>query len=151
MRILLTITLLLSGCASIHEGRRVQPPDGCYEYRLRGGFCSLQDALDKVHASFEYQGDFEQYGEFEWWALPTTGKGDCEDFALEMRRELNSRGIHGTRILHVVVNGSGHAALELDGYIMGVNSYVVRDVNIVDWEFISAGDESGVWREIEVY
>ena len=150
MRILLTITLLLSGCASIHEGRVTSPPPGCVEYRESGGYCSLQNALEKVHANFRYQHDMRTYGKPEHWAIPKDGVGDCEDFALMMREELNSRGIYGTRLIYARVDGGGHIALELDGVIMDVGMSRLLHVAIVDWVFISAGDESGVWREIEV-
>lgn len=151
MRYAILLTLLLTGCAQIHEGRITSPPPGCEDYREMGGFCSLQNALDKVHASFRYQSDMRTYGRPELWAIPADGVGDCEDFALLMRQELNSRGIYGTRLVYAKVNGNGHLALELDGAVMDVGSPMVRNINNLDWEFISAGDETGTWRRIEVY
>lgn len=57
--------------------------------------------------------DEDQYGVPDYWTYP--GKaGDCEDYALEKKAELVSRGIPANVLLMTVVldeNGAGHAIL----------------------------------------
>lgn len=58
--------------------------------------------------------DQEQFGVPELWTYPTSGRGDCEDFALEKRRRLLQLGWPGSALLMTVVvnrNGEGHAVL----------------------------------------
>lgn len=58
--------------------------------------------------------DLEQYGREDVWALPTSGKGDCEDFALLKRKMLIERGWPASA-LSVTVGATGqgvaHAVL----------------------------------------
>lgn len=57
--------------------------------------------------------DMEMWGKEEVWSYP--GRyGDCEDYALEKRRELMERGVPAGDLLMTVVrqrNGEGHAVL----------------------------------------
>ncbi len=58
--------------------------------------------------------DQDQYGVAERWTYATTGKGDCEDYVLEKRRELAKRGWPLSALLITVVfdsKGGGHAVL----------------------------------------
>lgn len=58
--------------------------------------------------------DQDQYGVPERWTYATTGKGDCEDYVLEKKRELVRRGWPAAALLITVVldkEGGGHAVL----------------------------------------
>lgn len=58
--------------------------------------------------------DQDQFGVVERWTYATTGKGDCEDYVLEKRRELARRGWPLSALLINVVidkDGGGHAVL----------------------------------------
>lgn len=58
--------------------------------------------------------DQDQFGVVENWSYATTGKGDCEDYVLEKRRELVRRGWPISALLITVVidkDGGGHAVL----------------------------------------
>ena len=58
--------------------------------------------------------DQEQYGVIERWTYANTGRGDCEDYVLEKRRELIRRGWPSSALLITVVRdkeGLGHAVL----------------------------------------
>lgn len=58
--------------------------------------------------------DQDQFGVAERWTYATTGKGDCEDYVLEKRRELANRGWPLSALLITVVldkEGGGHAVL----------------------------------------
>lgn len=58
--------------------------------------------------------DMDAYGKQEYWAYPDNNVGDCEDFALEKRRQLMKRGLSSSVLLITVVrkpDGEGHAVL----------------------------------------
>jgi len=58
--------------------------------------------------------DMDQFGVIERWSYATSGKGDCEDYVLEKRRELIRRGWPLAALLVTVVidrEGGGHAVL----------------------------------------
>lgn len=58
--------------------------------------------------------DQEQYGVIERWTYANSGRGDCEDYVLEKRRELVRLGWPASALLITVVRdkeGLGHAVL----------------------------------------
>jgi len=66
-----------------------------------------------VNKAVKPMNDFDVYGKDEVWAYPK-GVGDCEDYVLEKRRELSSKGISLSNLLITVVrkpDGEGHAVL----------------------------------------
>ena len=70
----------------------------------------------EVNASIREADDREVYGVVERWEYPTSGSGDCEDFALQKRKELIALGLPRQALLMTVVideNGAGHAVLTL--------------------------------------
>lgn len=160
---IIVLSIILSGCQMAPPepfvyGDVTAAPIQCKEYQNAGGFCSLQFALDEVHARFSYQPDHITHADLNsfagvdiWQKLPADGKGDCEDFALTMRWYLNRRGITGTNLLTVYVEGYGyHVALELDGWVMDNSSpFPRRRQDLEGWQFLKAGDESGVWKGIK--
>lgn len=57
--------------------------------------------------------DAELYGQAEFWTYPTTA-GDCEDYLLLKKRELEAKGFPSSALLITVVldeRGDGHAVL----------------------------------------
>jgi predicted transglutaminase-like cysteine proteinase len=68
---------------------------------------------DEVNADVIQVTDEDQYQVAEFWTYPN-GYGDCEDIALEKRRELISDGWNPSTLLMTVVrqaDGEGHAVL----------------------------------------
>lgn len=60
--------------------------------------------------------DKRQYGVIEYWTLPTSGRGDCEDFVLLKKRELIRLGIAPAKLSIATVldrRRSAHAVLVL--------------------------------------
>ena len=53
----------------------------------------------RVNSQVREISDQQQYRRLEHWSLPTARGGDCEDFALLKKRELNRRGIAPDRLL----------------------------------------------------
>ena len=69
---------------------------------------------DQVNHAIEPVTDLENYGKAEWWAYPTNGKGDCEDYVLLKRKLLIDAGWPRSALLITVVRdkkGDGHAVL----------------------------------------
>ena len=78
---------------------------------------SIWDELTRingeVNAAVAPVTDLDQYDTDEYWTYPQ-GAGDCEDYALEKRKELMTRGWAASTLLIAVVrqkSGAGHAVL----------------------------------------
>ena len=87
------------------------------EVRVSGNGNQLTD-LDrinrKINRDIEPMSDKEMYGVTEYWTLPTSGKGDCEDYVLLKRQTLMKAGWPASALLITVVldeKGEGHAVL----------------------------------------
>jgi predicted transglutaminase-like cysteine proteinase len=73
----------------------------------------LVEVNDAVNAAVIPETDEAHYHVAEYWAYPD-GAGDCEDFALEKRRQLILDGWNPSTLLITVVrqaDGQGHAVL----------------------------------------
>ena len=73
----------------------------------------LDEVNRQVNQAIEPYTDQELYGVSEYWTLPTS-RGDCEDYALLKRDELERRGWPRSALLLTVVRdeiGEGHAVL----------------------------------------
>ena len=74
----------------------------------------LKQVNDQVNTTVAPMTDLEHYGKVDWWTYPVDGKGDCEDYVLEKRRQLIARGWPESTLLITVVrdeNNEGHAIL----------------------------------------
>jgi len=74
----------------------------------------LKQVNDLVNTAVIPMTDLEHYGKVDWWTYPVDGKGDCEDYVLEKRRQLIARGWPESTLLITVVrdeNNEGHAIL----------------------------------------
>ena len=68
---------------------------------------------DRVNGAVAPMTDADLYNVTEYWTYPD-GQGDCEDYALEKRRQLIAKGWDASTLLMTVVrqrNGEGHAVL----------------------------------------
>lgn len=68
----------------------------------------------RVNREIEPVTDLELYGVSDYWTLPRSGKGDCEDYALLKRHELIDAGWPASALLMTVVRDEkrdGHAVL----------------------------------------
>ncbi|RDE10324.1 transglutaminase-like cysteine peptidase [Pelagibacterium lacus] len=74
----------------------------------------LQQVNNHYNTTVTAMSDADLYGTEEFWTYPTSGYGDCEDFALGKRATLIERGWNPANLLIAVVrqpNGEGHAVL----------------------------------------
>ncbi|MCM2293723.1 transglutaminase-like cysteine peptidase [Allorhizobium sp. BGMRC 0089] len=75
---------------------------------------TVLDVNYTVNTTVRPETDLQQYGVEEKWEYPTSGAGDCEDYALMKRKLLIQKGIPTSDLLMTVVlqpNGEGHAVL----------------------------------------
>ena len=75
----------------------------------------VRDVNRAVNARYIARTDIEAYGVEEYWTYPTVF-ADCEDYALQKRRELAQLGFALSDLLITVVrkpDGEGHAVLTL--------------------------------------
>jgi len=100
--------------------------------------------------------DMEMWGKEEVWSYPDR-YGDCEDYALEKRRELMEKGVPAGDLLLTVVrqpNGAGHAVLtvrtSLGDYILDNLELRVLAWTDTDYRYLKRQSEtdSGEWVSI---
>ncbi|MER8785255.1 MULTISPECIES: transglutaminase-like cysteine peptidase [unclassified Mesorhizobium] len=119
--------------AFMHTGGRTTQPVGHYELcqqlpqecnqrtpgrapveLTRKLWTTIVKVNNSVNSRVAPRTDMEMWGKEEVWSFPNSGFGDCEDYALEKRRELMSIGVPAGDLLMTVVrqrNGDGHAVL----------------------------------------
>jgi predicted transglutaminase-like cysteine proteinase len=74
----------------------------------------LRQINSHVNTTIVDVSDMEQYGREDVWTLPTSGRGDCEDFALLKRKMLIERGWPSSALSIAVgttSSGEAHAVL----------------------------------------
>ena len=126
-------TAQAAGPAYMHTGGRTTQPVGHYEFcqklpqecaqrtpkqapveLTRKLWAAIVNVNNSVNTRIVPRTDMEMWGKEEVWSYPDSGFGDCEDYALEKRRELMSAGVPAGNLLMTVArqpNGDGHAVL----------------------------------------
>jgi len=105
--------IMLAGLAGSYAGAAWAKPArqiALTEERM----AQLQQVNSHVNSTIREVSDLEQYGREDVWALPTSGKGDCEDFALLKRKMLIERGWPASSLSITVgatSQGEAHAVL----------------------------------------
>ncbi|GGD96148.1 transglutaminase [Aureimonas endophytica] len=101
-------------CREFAPDCAARPAEGSSPRSATPAFMAAVDAVNrKVNRAVQPVTDRELYGVEERWTYPKD-KGDCEDFALEKRKELHAAGVPIADLLMTVVhkrNGEGHAIL----------------------------------------
>ncbi|MCF6127390.1 transglutaminase [Mesorhizobium sp. M7A.F.Ca.CA.001.07.2.1] len=165
-----------AGPAYMHTGGRTTQPVGHYEFCQRSpGECSertpkgapveltrklwatIVNINNSVNTRIKPRTDMENYGVEEYWAYPANGYGDCEDYALEKRRELMDAGVPAGNLLMTVArqpNGDGHAVLtvrtSLGEFILDNLETKVLSWTDTDYTYLKrqSDQNSGVWVTI---
>lgn len=119
--------------AHLHAGEPSRPPIGWQQFCVDNpndcrtprsiatvvrlddqSWSELLEVNFKFNHAIEPVSDQDQFGVIENWDYARSGKGDCEDYVLEKRRELVKRGWPQSALLITVVidmAGGGHAVL----------------------------------------
>lgn len=129
--------------AYLKAGLTVSPPPGAvgicgrYDWACKtdkkaavpADLMGLADRVNReVNRRIRPVSDKSQFGKEEHWTLPTTGRGDCEDYALEKKRMLMEAGVPGNRLLLTTAlnrDGEAHAVLVLRS---GSGDYVLDNL-----------------------
>ena len=162
--------------AYMHTGGRTTQPVGHYEFcqklpqectertpkqapveLTRKLWATIVNVNNSVNTRIIPRTDMEQWGKEEVWSYPDNGFGDCEDYALEKRRELMSAGIPAGNLLMTVArqpNGDGHAVLtvrtSLGEFILDNLEPRVLSWTDTDYTYLKrqSDQNSGVWVTI---
>jgi predicted transglutaminase-like cysteine proteinase len=104
----------------------------------------LKQINSRVNAEVIPAEDIVTYGRQDYWSLPTNGRGDCEDYALLKKKELQDAGFKSDKLAMTVVldrNGGNHSVLmaRLAGgdYILDNLSSSVRAWEDTGYTFIA--------------
>jgi predicted transglutaminase-like cysteine proteinase len=109
----LTASLLLVGLAGFYAAPASAKPVGHVKLTPER-MAQLQRVNNHVNSTIVEVSDLEQYGREDVWTIPTSGKGDCEDFALLKRKLLIQQGWPASSMslaLGATAQGVTHAVL----------------------------------------
>jgi predicted transglutaminase-like cysteine proteinase len=117
----------------------------------------LQAVNSAVNSEIRFTLDGEQYDREEYWALPTTGRGDCEDMALEKRARLAASGIASAALRLAFVQHrrflSSHCVLTVETsagtYVLDSFSDAVMRWDRVPYNFESRERVDGDWERFD--
>lgn len=169
-------TAAAAGPAFMHTGGRTTQPVGHYEFcqklprecgqgtprqapieLTRKLWARIVTINNSVNTRIEPRTDMELWGKEEVWSYPGSGFGDCEDYALEKRRELMDIGVPAGDLLMTVArqpNGDGHAVLtvrtSLGEFILDNLKSKVLPWTATDYTYLKrqSSQNSGVWVTI---
>ena len=82
----------------------------------RAGWKLVNGVNRRINRSVRQTADSRLYGVEDFWALPTAGRGDCEDFVLAKREALIEAGVPEEALSIAIVEthwGESHAVLLL--------------------------------------
>ncbi|PSJ58048.1 transglutaminase-like cysteine peptidase [Kumtagia ephedrae] len=126
--------------------------------RMSGALWSLLVGINTdVNGAVKPMNDFDIYGKDEVWAYPDDGVGDCEDYVLEKRRQLQAGGLSLSNLLITVVrkpDGEGHAVLTVrtdkGDFVLDNLSNEVKDWSQTGYRFLKrqASNHTGRWVTI---
>ena len=165
-----------AGPVFMHTGGRTSQPVGHYEFcqKLPGEctertpkqapieltrklWAKIVSINNSVNTRITPRTDMEMWGKEEVWSYPDSGFGDCEDYALEKRRELMNIGVPAGDLLMTVArqpNGDGHAVLtvrtSLGEFVLDNLQLKVLAWTDTDYTYLKrqSTENSGVWVTI---
>ncbi|PSJ50299.1 transglutaminase-like cysteine peptidase [Kumtagia ephedrae] len=144
-------------CQALPQECRQKTPKRAPADLTRQLWSAIVRINNDVNASVTPKTDMEMWGREEVWSYPTSGAGDCEDYALEKRRRLMAIGVPAGDLLMTVVrqpNGDGHAVLTVR---TSLGDFVLDNLEprVLAWEdtpytYLKRQSEtnSGVWVKI---
>jgi len=121
-------------------------------------WAKIVDVNNLVNTMVTPRTDKEMWGVEEYWSYPANGYGDCEDYALEKRRQLAKAGVPYGNLLMTVVrqpNGDGHAVLtvrtSMGDFVLDNLEPRVLAWNETQYQFLKRQSDrnSGVWVAID--
>jgi predicted transglutaminase-like cysteine proteinase len=115
----------------------------------------LRQVNSHVNSTVSEVSDLEQYGREDVWTLPTSGKGDCEDFALLKRKLLVDSGWPASTLLVTAVQtaeGEPHAVLmartDQGDYALDNKTSEIRPFTATGYTMLSQQSQAGAGKWI---
>ncbi len=132
--------------------------DGASQIELNAKTLSTMIRVNgKVNREITFALDIDQYNQEEYWELPRSGSGDCEDIALEKRRRLAQEGF--PRAAMRIIVGShkehlySHAMLSVETsngiYILDMSSEEVTPCYLTQYNFEAKERSDGMWNRYD--
>lgn len=101
--------------------------------------------------------DKDLYQVEEFWTYPTSGYGDCEDYALAKRRALIEAGWHPSTLMIAVVrqqDGSGHAVLiartDRGDLVLDNQESLIRVWNETPYKFLKRQSQASAGQWVDM-
>jgi predicted transglutaminase-like cysteine proteinase len=129
--------------------------------KAREGRARLGEINRAINLAIHPMSDLAQYGEIDVWSSPlltfTTGRGDCEDYAIAKFVALHQAGISPEDlrivIMHDSIRGEDHAvaAARLDGHWLTLDNRhmaMVEDADIRNYLPLYVIDQYGVMQYV---
>lgn len=144
-------------CKTHRSECTIRPTDLAPATMTKALWAQLTKVTTAVNAAVKPMSDIDIYGKDEVWAYPENGVGDCEDYALEKRRQLKGLGLSLANLLITVVrkpDGEGHAVLtvrtDMGDYVLDNLTDKVRSWDQTGYRFLKrqASDNTGRWVSI---
>jgi predicted transglutaminase-like cysteine proteinase len=135
---------------------RLKSSGGAPVELTRGLWAAMVEINNAVNTMVTPRTDMEMWGREEVWSYPD-GIGDCEDYALEKRRQLMALGVPAGDLLLTVVrqpSGAGHAVLTMrtsrGEFVLDNLEPRVLAWTDTEYTFLKRQSErnSGVWVQI---
>lgn len=117
----------------------------------------IVDVNNAVNVMVAPKTDWELWGREEVWSYPDR-EGDCEDYALEKRRQLMAAGVPASTLLMTVVrqrNGDGHAVLtvrtDMGDFVLDNLEPRVLAWNETEYRFLKrqSSKNAGEWVSVQ--
>lgn len=123
----------------------------------RGSWNLMAGINSRVNAAVEPVTDMDQYGVDEHWTYPVSGRGDCEDYVLEKKRQMIAAGFPASALLVTVVRdrrGEGHAVLTVrtdrGDFILDNETDAIRLWNQTGYRFVKRQSEADPNRWVTI-
>lgn len=110
-----------------------------------------------VNLEIEFMSDINQYNEEDYWALPISGYGDCEDLALEKRSRLVDAGVPSAALRLAFVSHkrllNSHCILTVETsqgtYVLDSYSNAVSRWDQIPYNFEARERTDGLWDRFD--
>ena len=114
---------------------------------------ALRDISRTVNHEIRFARDIDNHGEEDYWSLPTSGYGDCEDLALEKRSRLARRGYPRAAMRLTFVldpeHMTSHCVLTVDTslgtFLLDSHTDVVKKWSETSYNFEARERQDGRW------
>ena len=106
----------------------------------------LGDVLAEAHRGHKYFTDDEKYQKIEHWTPDL--EGDCDDFALWCKQELDNRGIDADLVECLTETEQRHLVCSVDGWVLDNRYRYLMRRDELKYTWLKIG-RNGVWYKVQ--